>query len=79
MTTATLTSKGQITIPQTVRQKLGINTGDRIEFVELAGGEFAIKPAVDDVRLLKGMLRKPTQVVSVADMRKAIRRRGAGK
>ena len=79
MTTATLTSKGQITIPQTVRQKLGINTGDRIEFVELAGGEFAIKPAVDDVRLLKGMLRKPTQVVSVADIREAIRRRGAGK
>ena len=79
MTTATLTSKGQITIPQTVRQKLGINTGDRIEFVELAGGEFAIKPAVDDVRLLKGMLRKPTQVVSVIDMREAIRRRGAGK
>ena len=26
--TATLTSKGQVTLPKTVRQLLGLNTGD---------------------------------------------------
>lgn len=79
MTTATVTSKGQITIPLAVRQRLGIDAGDRIEFVELAEGEFAIKPAVHDVSSLKGMLRKPRHPVSTERMREEIRRRGAGK
>jgi len=34
MTTATLTSKGQITIPADVRQALGVDACDRVEFVE---------------------------------------------
>ena len=79
MTTATLTSKGQVTIPLEVRQRLGLDTGDRIEFVLLAGGEYEIKPAIDDVRSLKGLLRKPAKSVSVKDMNTAIRTRGAGR
>ena len=51
MPTATLTTKGQVTIPANVRQRLGLTSGDRIEFVEIEGG-FAIKPAIDDVRSL---------------------------
>ncbi len=77
MTTATLTSKGQVTIPAVVRQRMGLGTGDRIEFVELDSGGFAIKPAIDDVRSLKGLLRKPLKPVSVADMNAAIRQRAA--
>lgn len=77
MTTATLTSKGQITIPAEVRQRMGLGAGDRIEFVELESGSYAIKPAIDDVRSLKGLLRKPSQPVSVEDMNAAIRARGA--
>ena len=79
MTTATVTSKGQVTIPLSVRQKLGIDTGNRIEFVEVSDGEFSIKPIVEDVRSLKGLLKKPPHAVSIEDMRAAIRRRGAGK
>ncbi|MBE0627412.1 MAG: AbrB/MazE/SpoVT family DNA-binding domain-containing protein [Burkholderiales bacterium] len=79
MTTATLSSKGQVTIPAEVRQRMGLDTGDRIEFVELATGEFAIKPAVDDVRSLKGALRKPAQAVSVDDMNAAMRKRAAAR
>jgi AbrB family looped-hinge helix DNA binding protein len=78
VTTATVTSKGQITIPLDVRKRLGIEVGDRIEFVEVAEGEFVIKPAVCDVRSLKGLLKKPALPVSVEDMKKAIKRRGAG-
>ncbi len=75
MTSSTLTSKGQITIPATVRQRMGLGTGDRVEFVEIDGGGFAIRPAIDDVRTLKGLLRKPTGKVSVEDMNAAVRRR----
>ncbi len=77
MSTAMLTSKGQVTIPADVRRRMGIDTGDRIEFVELNDGGFVIKPAVDDVRSLKGLLRKPDKPVSVEQMDAAIRRRAA--
>lgn len=79
MTTATMTSKGQVTIPAEVRQRMGLGTGDRIEFVELETGEFAIKPAIDDVRSLKGALRKPEKPVSVDDMNVALRKRAAAR
>jgi AbrB family looped-hinge helix DNA binding protein len=75
MTTATLTSKGQITIPADIRHRLGVEAGDRIEFVELAEGGFVIKPATDDIRSLKGLLRKPDKPVSVDAMNVAIRQR----
>lgn len=79
MTTATLTSKGQVTIPAEVRERMGLGTGDRIEFVELETGGFAIKPAIDDVRLLKGLLRSPARPVSVDGMNAAIRKRAAAR
>ena len=41
MTTATLTSKGQITIPADVRRALNVQTGDRVEFVQIEPGRFA--------------------------------------
>lgn len=53
------------------------DAGDRIEFVELKDGGFLIKPAVDDVRSLKGLLRKPDKPVSVEDMNEAVRTRAA--
>ena len=79
MTTSTLTTKGQVTIPLDVRRRLGLDAGDRIEFVEIENGMFAIKPAIDDIRSLKGLLRKPAKAVSVEDMNAAVRRRGAGR
>jgi AbrB family looped-hinge helix DNA binding protein len=76
MTTSTMTTKGQVTIPLDVRRRLGLDAGDRIEFVEMENGVFAIKPAIDDVRSLKGLLRKPARPVSVEDMNAAVRARG---
>ncbi len=77
MTTATLTSKGQITIPLAVRRKLGLDAGDRVEFVELASGEFALKAATEDVRSLKGIIRRPATAVSISATNAAIKRRAA--
>jgi len=74
-----MTTKGQVTVPLDVRQRLGLSAGDRIEFVEIEDGMFAIKPAIDDVRSLKGLLRKPSKPVSVEAMNAAVRARGAGR
>ena len=75
MATATLSSKGQITIPLAVRERLGVTTGDRVEFVELDDGGFALIPAVLEVTSLKGMVRKPRKPVSIEDMRRVAKRR----
>ncbi|MBX9950681.1 MAG: AbrB/MazE/SpoVT family DNA-binding domain-containing protein [Candidatus Obscuribacterales bacterium] len=77
MSSATVTSKGQVTIPVDVRHRLGLESGDRIEFVEIADGEFAIRPVIQDVRALKGLLKKPAKPVSVAEMRVAVKKRGS--
>ena len=42
MTTATVTTKGQITIPSNVRQALHVEAGDRVEFVDIGSGQFEI-------------------------------------
>jgi len=77
MSTATVTSKGQITIPAIIRTSLGIDTGSRIEFVEMENGQFMIVPIVSPIQSLKGMLRKPASPVSIEDMNRAIATQGA--
>ena len=77
MSTATVTSKGQITIPVSVRTALGLDAGSRVEFVETAKGEFSIVPATSPALALKGMLRKPSKPVSIEQMNHAIAAQGA--
>lgn len=78
MAAATVTSKGQITIPAQVRTALGVDAGDRIEFVEVEKGQFAIVAATKPVQHLKGMIQKPPKPVSITEMNAAIVRRGSG-
>ena len=75
MPSAVVSSKGQITIPKEVREALGVNAGDRVEFVESAKGVFEMLAASRDVRELKGIIGRPRKPVSVEDMRKAVARR----
>ena len=77
MTTATVTSKGQITIPANVRQALQVEPGDRVEFVEIDTGRFEVVAATRSVTELKGMFGTPKKSVSIEDMNKAIMVRGA--
>ncbi len=79
MSTATLSSKGQITIPADVRQSLNVEAGDRVEFVEIEPGRFEIVPATRSVRDLKGMFGKPDRRVSIEEMNEAIARAGSGR
>ena len=79
MAVATLTSKGQITIPSCVREALGLEKGDRVEFVEQGKGQFAIVAATRSVHELKGMFqRKRSKPVSIEEMNAAIARRACG-
>jgi antitoxin PrlF len=75
MASATVTSKGQITIPKAVREGLGVESGDRVEFVELESGVYTVVAATRDIRELKGIVPKPAKPVSIDDMNRAIRRR----
>jgi len=79
MASATITSKGQVTIPVQVRSALGLDAGDRIEFVEVAKGQFAIVAATRSVRELKGLFQdRRRKRVSIEEMNAAIARRAAG-
>ena len=77
MTTATITSKGQITIPAEVRSALKVDAGDRVEFVEVAPGRFEFLAATQSVTQLKGMFGKTARVVSTDEMNTAIAQAGA--
>lgn len=45
---STISSKGQITVPQRVRERLGLSAGDRVEFV-IEGDRTLIRPARESV------------------------------
>jgi antitoxin PrlF len=77
MSAATITSKGQITIPAAVRSDLHIGPGDRIEFVKTTNGRYEVVAATQDVTNLRGMI-KTNKKISVDEMNSAIRAR-AGK
>lgn len=77
MTTATMTSKGQITIPAVVRAALGVETGDRVEFVLVEPGRYELVAATQPVTALKGLVRKPASPVTISTMNAAIVARGA--
>ena len=76
MTLATITTKGQVTIPKNIRDSLRLNTGDKIEFVLTDDKQALIKPVsvkVDDVYgTLHNPQRKP---VSIETMDTAIRQK----
>jgi AbrB family looped-hinge helix DNA binding protein len=77
MSTATLTSKGQITIPADVRRELNVDTGDRVEFVQVEPGRFELVAATRSVRELKGLFGKPSRRVTIDEMNRAIAEQGA--
>ena len=76
MSTSTLTSKGQTTIPKDVRKRLNLHPGDRLEFVIDEDGRVLVLPASIDASELAGMLKPPARSVRVEDMNRAIRKRG---
>lgn len=77
MTTAILSTKGQITIPAPIRLALGIEAGDRVEFIETEPGQYALIAATLPVTALKGLVSKPRKPVSLEAMNEAIADQGS--
>jgi antitoxin PrlF len=75
MTTTTLTSKGQLTLPKSIRDRLRLRAGDRLEVSLREDGIILMEPVTVDVHHLKGILPAPAVPVSLEDMEDAIRRR----
>ena len=72
MPTSTLTSKGQITVPQAVRRTLGLHAGTKVDFIAVADG-FKIVPLHKDATGLKGRFAgRNGQTVTLKDMDEAI-------
>jgi len=77
MPTATVTSKGQVTLPRRIREALRVRPGDRIDFVLAENGEVRVRAGEVDVSELRGLLRRPgRRPVSLEAMDEAIARRG---
>ena len=74
MPTATVTSKGQITVPKRIRELLRLDAGDTVEFVVAADGTVQVRAGRFDVSDLRGLLRRPgRKPVSLDAMDDAIR------
>ena len=73
---ATMTSKGQVTLPKPIRDKLHLRPGDKIDFV-LEGDGLRVTPVTASVTELKGMVPTPAAPVSLQEMDAAIAREAA--
>jgi AbrB family looped-hinge helix DNA binding protein len=73
MVVAKLTSKGQLVIPQAIRQHLHLQQGDSVDFIIQDDGEVVVRPATRDVRELKNILPQPKKAVSLVEMDRAVR------
>ena len=71
MPISTLTSKGQITIPQSVRDALGLQTGDKVDFVQEEPGAYKVVPLRKEAKALRGRfagrVTKPVSIEQMAD------------
>lgn len=76
MPTSKLSTRGQIVIPKAVRELLDLRTGDQVDFVVRDNGEVVLRPAVLDVRELRGLLRREgADPVPIEEMDRVIRQR----
>ena len=76
MALATLTTKGQVTIPKIIRDSLKLNTGDKIEIIVTEKREAIIRPVSKKVDDIFCKLHKPgRKAVSLEAMDDAIRNR----
>lgn len=76
MTLATLTTKGQVTIPKVVRDSLRLHAGDKVEFIITESGEALLRPITKKVDDVFGRLHMPgRKPVSIEKMDAGIRQK----
>ena len=76
MALATLTTKGQVTIPKAIRDSLRLNTGDKIEIIVTGKRQATLRPVSKKVDEIFCKLQRPgIKAVSIEAMEDAIRNR----
>ena len=66
---ATVTSKGQVTVPAEIRRYLGLRCGDKLSFVVTDDGEIVLRaPKYRTVASLAGAAGRLPQPLTIADM-----------
>lgn len=70
---ATITSKGQVTLPKALREALNLSTGDKLCFVLSGENEVRMIPKHMPVQKLKGILPAPDLPVSLEEMKVAVK------
>lgn len=75
---AMLTSKGQITLPKLLRDRLHLQPGDKIEFLLDSAGNVQLKPITQPVGRLKGMVPPPRRPLTLEEMEDAIAKAASG-
>ena len=73
---STITSKGQLTIPKPIRDRLKLSTGDKIEFLIDEQGRVSFVAVTASITQLRGMAPKPKKPVTLARMQDAIEQEG---
>ena len=72
---ATLTSKGQITLPKEIRDRLGLDAGSMLDFEVLPDNTITARQVKPDARRIRGLLKSPhTSPLTVAQMDEGIAR-----
>jgi antitoxin PrlF len=66
-----LTSKGQVTIPKELREKLNLAPGDKVKFFMNPEGHLVILPKLP-ASALRGLFRSRVGPVSLEDMERGI-------
>jgi AbrB family looped-hinge helix DNA binding protein len=56
---ATLTSKGQITLPKEIRDRLGLDAGSMLDFQVLEDNTITAREVKPDARRIRGLLKSP--------------------
>jgi antitoxin PrlF len=69
---ATLTSKGQVTIPQEVRERLRVRSGHKLRFTIEEGNRVVVTPVSTRLSELAGLLGKPKRAATLEDMEEAV-------
>lgn len=72
MPSATVTSKGQITIPIQVRKALRLKPGSRIDFYEGEDGMYVLWPKTGSIMEMRGCLPKPERPITIEEMHQAV-------
>ena len=69
---ATISNKGQVTIPKSIRNLLHLKAGDKVELILESDNRVRLTPLTYPLNKLKGLVPRPQKPVTLDDMEKAI-------